>query len=312
VDTQSYTNWLLSEPVRGIRAYWNGSRLEDAYTHHVIPAPHGYTSSWPNIEIEGIIKSDSNQIDWKTAQFIVTDTPSMKDSSLQDRLEWLRKMIPSNGSIRMAQVLNCPSNIHFYAMLSKFQHDLLLRDPKSLYYQRRNTFTLRKFTTIPMKIAKEQRNSFVECTSTDGTVIRCASKDKLSNDQVVQIRNTLNVFSFAEKPAITLDWKQILKMSYPYHLEVGKSAHAACRGCFTRIPKEKLRVRTILLRDCGRKLISPVKISFCADVACIQTGLKRYSEFQVKPFLGEVWVDSNVKKQHGIPIVNSGITWKIS
>jgi len=80
-----------------------------------------------------------------------------------------------------------------------------------------------------------------------------------------------------------LNWSSLLQQAIPFSVRSGKRYNATCRACGTLFGLDDLSVQTTLLTT--NYGIRPCSIQFCANMQCIQTGLKRYSNWQVAKFV---------------------------
>lgn len=107
IELQDY---LISEKLDGVRAYWNGERLL-ARSGNVIQAPLWFIDQLPDIgldgelwlgrerfdELSGIIRrTEPNDAEWRDIRFMIFDLPH-STSKFDQRLEEMQKLVMENN-----------------------------------------------------------------------------------------------------------------------------------------------------------------------------------------------------------------------
>ncbi len=183
---EEYTNqecrrWQIGALPAGIRVLWTGKQILDAKYGVPIPTPASFTFTWPNLAIEGIIRSLSSssspsQIDWRSAEMVALDAPLL-ESPLHARLQLLSQCIrcnhhgiiytgvPSqNPTIKFVSTVEFPGRDSIRAVSRMCPDGLRVLNPHSYYHDESSRLELHKYTSVDM-LATEQRNSYVQCTA---------------------------------------------------------------------------------------------------------------------------------------------------
>jgi hypothetical protein len=97
----------------------------------------------------------------------------------------------------------------------------------------------------------------------------------------IQIPSVVTVKQNKDQPASLLVtrpdvlWPQVCKESVGYFVGRGITSYSTCRGCRRIFTQNELRVKTKLVLEVPEHRVADV--SFCASLACITKGSKKYS-----------------------------------
>ena len=154
---QNITNWVMSEKLDGIRAYWNGKELISR-GGKIIYAPEYFTKGFPPFELDGELWSKRGKFDyissivrdkrasngWSKITYNIFEVPNAKGGLLKR----LKKVEPyKNKILKIISQNNIRSKHDMLAFLSIVEkrggEGLVLRDPKSLYINKRTSKALK-------------------------------------------------------------------------------------------------------------------------------------------------------------------------
>ena len=113
---QPIGQFLVSEKLDGVRAYWDGLQLVSR-AGNVINAPNWFTESFPPIPLDGelwiargqfervsgIVRSKNRDDDWSLVRFMVFDLPKER-SSFIERYEKIKQLIERYGNKNLGYV----------------------------------------------------------------------------------------------------------------------------------------------------------------------------------------------------------------
>ena len=152
---QNTTNWVMSEKLDGIRAYWDGKQLLSR-GGKIIHAPLWFTENYPPFEIDGELWTKRD--DFENISSIVRDKiPSKEWSQIKHYIfevpnahgglfERLSKVKPYEGKyIKILPQIVIKDKTHQDQFLeeieSKNGEGIVVRDPKALYINKRTMYT---------------------------------------------------------------------------------------------------------------------------------------------------------------------------
>jgi DNA ligase-1 len=155
------TNWLISEKLDGVRAYWDGTRLISRNGKE-FAVPKWFTKDFPPFEIDGelwtsrgdfeniisIVNRQTPHEDWKNISYQIFEVPHQK-GGLMMRLgvleKWLKKN--SNEFIHIIPQQVCKNSEHLKELLEEVEkkgaEGLVVREPKALYIDKRTSKALK-------------------------------------------------------------------------------------------------------------------------------------------------------------------------
>lgn len=153
---QNPTNYLYSEKLDGIRAYWDGKALYTRGGKRLAP-PSFFTQNFPPFAIEGelwskrgdfegiasIVKSSKNPKNWEKLKFYIFEVPHQKGGILQ-RLEVLQTYLNTHFAPYIQIIPQTPINSleELMQALQKIQdlggEGLVVRDKDEEYYTGRS------------------------------------------------------------------------------------------------------------------------------------------------------------------------------
>ena len=155
------SNWLISEKLDGVRAYWNGKELISR-SGKAFAAPIWFTKDFPPFEIDGelwtkrgdfeniisIVNRQSPHDGWKEIAYHIFEVPNQKGGLLQrlNILEtWLEKN--SNDFIKIIPQKRCKSSEHLKKLLDEVEakgaEGLVVRNPDTPYMDSRSNSSLK-------------------------------------------------------------------------------------------------------------------------------------------------------------------------
>ncbi len=155
------TNWLMSEKLDGVRAYWDGKRLISR-SGKTFNAPTWFTKKFPLFEIDGelwtkrgdfenvisIVNTQSPHEGWKEITYNIFEVPYQK-GTLLERLAILEKWLEKNPNkfIEILPQIPCKGQAHLKKELKRVEtlgaEGLVVRNPKALYIDKRTSEALK-------------------------------------------------------------------------------------------------------------------------------------------------------------------------
>ena len=154
---QNTTNWVMSEKLDGIRAYWDGKNLISR-GGKMIHAPKWFTKDYPEFEIDGELwtkRGDFENISsivrdkipgkkWSEVKHYIFEVPNAK-GGLFKRLEKVQKY--ENDYIKVLPQIIIKNKNHQNKFLkeveSKGGEGIVVRDPNALYINKRTNKALK-------------------------------------------------------------------------------------------------------------------------------------------------------------------------
>lgn len=154
---QNIKNWVMSEKLDGVRAYWNGKNLLTR-NGNIINAPKWFIQNYPKFEIDGelwtkrrdfeniisIVRKKHPSEKWKDIKHYIFEVPNSK-GNLWERL---RKVIKyENNNIKIIKQIKIKNDSDLNKFLKivekKGGEGVVLRDPNSLYINKRTDKALK-------------------------------------------------------------------------------------------------------------------------------------------------------------------------
>lgn len=150
-DKHIVNNWIMSEKLDGIRAYWNGENLITK-NGNIINAPNWFIKKFPNFELDGELWT--KRADFENIQSIVLDKiPSNKwtditynifevpnqEGNFFDRIKVLNSWLDvyPNSYIKIIPQIVCKNETHLNSylkeLIEKNAEGIILKNPYSDY-----------------------------------------------------------------------------------------------------------------------------------------------------------------------------------
>jgi len=160
-DDMNVTNWLMSEKLDGVRAYWDGEKLVSR-SGKEFAVPKWFMKDFPPFEIDGelwtkrgdfeniisIVNRQTPHQGWKKISYQIFEVPHQK-GGLMMRLkvleQWLEKS--PNSFIKIIPQSICKSSEHLKKVLNELElkgaEGLVVRNPNALYINKRTSEALK-------------------------------------------------------------------------------------------------------------------------------------------------------------------------
>ena len=154
---QNTTNWVMSEKLDGIRAYWDGNQLLSR-SGKLIHAPKWFIKDYPKFEIDGelwtkrgdfenissIVRDKNPSRYWSEIKHYIFEVPNAKGGLFQ-RLEKVKPY--ENKYIKVLPQIIIKNKQHQNNYLKEIEakngEGIVVRDPKSLYINKRTSKALK-------------------------------------------------------------------------------------------------------------------------------------------------------------------------
>ena len=155
-EKHKINNWLMSEKLDGIRAYWDGKEFRSKNGNKIY-APNWFTKDFPNFQLDGELWTKRD--DFENIQNIVLDTnPSQKweeitynifevpnaKGNFEERLKKLEQWLENNPNknIKIIPQIKCKNQehleIYLKELLDKKAEGIILKNPNKDYFQGRS------------------------------------------------------------------------------------------------------------------------------------------------------------------------------
>ena len=155
------TNWLISEKLDGVRAYWDGKKLISRNGKE-FTAPTWFTKGFPSFEIDGelwtkrgdfeniisIVNTQTPHDGWKKISYQIFEVPHQK-GGLLERLSVLEKWLGKNPNefIKILPQKVCKGSEYLEKLLDELMargaEGLVVREPNALYVAKRSAKALK-------------------------------------------------------------------------------------------------------------------------------------------------------------------------
>ena len=155
------TNWLMSEKLDGVRAYWDGERLLSR-NGKIFATPNWFIKNFPPFPIDGelwtkrgdfeniisIVNRDKPHKKWKQISYQIFEIPHQK-GGLKQRLEVLKLWLDKNPNpyIKIIPQVICRGTNHLKSQLKLIEEKkgegLVVRNPNALYIAKRSKHNLK-------------------------------------------------------------------------------------------------------------------------------------------------------------------------
>jgi DNA ligase-1 len=226
---QNVNNWVMSEKLDGIRAYWDGKQLLTR-SGKVIHAPKWFTKDYPSFELDGELwtkRADFENISsivsrkiatnkWKEVKHYIFEVPNAS-GNLFERLDKVKPY--ENKYIKLIKQIKIKNKNHLEEFLkeveSKKGEGVVVRDPKALYINKRTSKALKVKTFLDAEC------EVLGYTKGKGKFIGLvgAIKCKLPNGIVFKIGSGLSNHDRRYPPnigdTITFKYKELTKYGKP-------------------------------------------------------------------------------------------------
>lgn len=166
--SQKIKNWMMSEKLDGIRAYWNGKNLISK-NGNIIFAPKYFIKDFPNFELDGELWTKRNDFEniqsivldktpskhWKQITYNIFEVPNAKGDFLT-RLEKIKNWQKKNKNeyIKIIKQIRCKNKAHLdqylNELIKKQAEGIILKNPNLDYFTGRssNVLKVKKFNDM--------------------------------------------------------------------------------------------------------------------------------------------------------------------
>ncbi|MFA7083812.1 MAG: DNA ligase [Arcobacteraceae bacterium] len=188
-STQNINNWLMSEKLDGIRAYWDGEKLQTRQGK-LIFAPSWFTKNFPPFELDGelwttrndfeniqsiVLSKDSNE-KWKAITYNIFEVPHTK-GNFTERLKKAQRWFKKNTN---PQVKIIPQKLCINTQeLNDFLDDIIKKKGEGVMIKNPNTPYESGRTSNLLKVKKFQ--------DTEGIVIGINYNNILLKSLVIEL-----------------------------------------------------------------------------------------------------------------------------
>jgi DNA ligase-1 len=156
-QNQNITNWVMSEKLDGIRAYWNGTKLISR-GGNIINAPKWFIKNYPPFEIDGelwskrgdfenivsIVRDKKPSKQWKQIKHYIFEVPNTK-GDLFERLAKVQKY--ESDIIKIISQRKVKNKKHLKEFLKQIElkggEGVVVRNPKVPYINKRTNQALK-------------------------------------------------------------------------------------------------------------------------------------------------------------------------
>lgn len=156
------TGWIMSEKLDGVRCFWTGSVMYSRNGNRFY-FPKFFTKNWPKSQLDGelfigrgkfsqtlsaVKKSVPINSEWENVRYLVFDCPGLK-KPFKDRIKAMEEVLSGidNPYIKCHAHRECSGFDDLFAELDRVNNaegeGLMLREPKSMYENRRSTSLLK-------------------------------------------------------------------------------------------------------------------------------------------------------------------------
>lgn len=165
-------NWMMSEKLDGIRAYWNGVNLLSK-NGNIIHAPLWFIKDFPKFELDGELWTKRDNFEniqsivldkipskyWNQITFNIFEVPNVKGdfiTRIQKIKTWQNEN--SNKYIKIIEQIKCLNKEHLEKYLNKLVNlkaeGIIIKNPKPEYFTGRssNILKVKKFKDMEGKV----------------------------------------------------------------------------------------------------------------------------------------------------------------
>lgn len=149
-------NWLMSEKLDGIRAYWDGKEFRSKNGNKIY-APNWFTKDFPNFQLDGelwtkrddfeniqnIVLDTNPSQKWEEITYNIFEVPNVK-GNFEERLKKLEQWLENNPNknIKIIPQIKCKNQehleIYLKELLDKKAEGIILKNPNKDYFQGRS------------------------------------------------------------------------------------------------------------------------------------------------------------------------------
>jgi len=160
-DKHNISNWMMSEKLDGIRAYWNGEKFLSK-NGNTINAPKWFTKNFPKFHLDGELWTKRNDFEniqsivldkkpskqWRDITYNVFEVPQKKGDFIQ-RLQKLETYLKKNPytNIRIIEQIHCKNKKDLDNYLEKLVNlkaeGIIIKNPKLKYFTGRSSSILK-------------------------------------------------------------------------------------------------------------------------------------------------------------------------
>ncbi len=154
---QNITNWVMSEKLDGIRAYWDGENLLSR-AGNIIHAPKWFIKNYPSFELDGelwtrredfenissIVRDKKPSLKWREIKHYIFEVPNAK-GGLFKRIDKARYY--ESDILKIIPQIKIKNNAHLQKFLKDIEEKggegVVVRDPNALYIDKRTSKALK-------------------------------------------------------------------------------------------------------------------------------------------------------------------------
>jgi len=332
--TTTSPNWYMMEKFDGVRVYWDGKGSLQTQNTKPISVPASVTKDFPSYQFEGELWCGTNSFpkavalttgkadpaEWQTAKIMVFDAPLDSENVYKDRLDSLQKHIKDDHPmLKLVKNINCFGQDHIQECLkeivSRGGEGVVLRKASAYYFEKNAFFKKKENPEYEAKVVKfDAQKGLLVCKHPNGRQFYCDLRGAPApaEGSVVTIKCQREVFgtkspqrAFLFKVRPELNWVDISKEFFKYHLATAKTSRSSCSGCRKRFEKGQPAITTEKIEN-AKENSRIVNVYFCSS-ACVDLGYKRL-QGSVAPWDRHAWVDAKFKEI--IPKANfTDVSW---
>jgi DNA ligase-1 len=156
---EDITEWLMSEKLDGIRAYWDGKELKSK-NGNTIHAPKWFVKDFPPFELDGelwtkredfeniqsIVLCDTPTDKWKEITYNIFEVPN-HEGNFTHRLKFAKKYIQGIKHVKIINQIKCKSREHLNRFLNEVEklggEGVIIKNPKLSYFTGRSSNILK-------------------------------------------------------------------------------------------------------------------------------------------------------------------------
>ena len=155
-EKHKINNWLMSEKLDGIRAYWDGKEFRSKNGNKIY-APNWFTKDFPNFQLDGelwtkrddfeniqnIVLDTNPSQKWEEITYNIFEVPNVK-GNFEERLKKLEQWLENNPNknIKIIPQIKCKNQehleIYLKELLDKKAEGIMLKNPHIEYFSGRS------------------------------------------------------------------------------------------------------------------------------------------------------------------------------
>lgn len=165
-------NWIMSEKLDGIRAYWNGKKLLSKNGNKIY-IPKELIKNYPSFHLDGELWTKRNDFEniqsivldktptkkWKEITYNIFEVPNQK-GNFNQRIKVLKDWIKTNKNtnIRVIRQVKCKNKKHLNSylktLLDKKAEGVIIKNPNISYFtgRNKNILKVKKFKDMEGKV----------------------------------------------------------------------------------------------------------------------------------------------------------------